>query len=160
ISLKVPGAIYLIPVFAIALSRHGARVAAVAAALAVVGAGVPFLFPQISFSHYLDYLRLSAHNGLLGSKLLENAEWGVFLLTPLLVTWWVARNTRLESEARHVMAGLTCAVGVIAIVSAKPGGGSFHFLPFVPILGFAILSVARGTWTQSSVTRVAVAFAI
>jgi hypothetical protein len=160
INLKVTGAIYLIPVFAIALSRHGAGVAAVAAALAVVAAGVPFLLPQISLSHYLDYLRLSARNGLLGSKLLENAEWGVFLLTPLLVTWWAARNTRLESEARHAMAGLTCAVGVIAIVSAKPGGGSFHFLPFVPIMGFTISSVARGTWTQSSVTRVAVAFAI
>jgi hypothetical protein len=160
INLKVTGAIYLIPIFAIAVSNHGPRVGAAAAAIAVVAAGVPFLLPQISLSHYLDYLRLSARNGLLGSKLLENTEWGLFLLTPLLVTWWGVRNTRLESEARRVMAGLTCAVSVIAIVSAKPGGGSFHFLPFVPILGFAVLTVPRGTWTRSSARRLAAAFAI
>ena len=160
INLKVTGAIYLIPVFAIALSKHGVRVVAAAAVLAVVAAAAPFLLPQISFSHYLDYLRLSARNGLLESKLLENTEWGLFLLTPLLVTWWGIRNTRLERESRPVLAGLTCAVGVIAIVSAKPGGGSFHFLPFVPILGYAVLTAPRGTWNRSSPTRLAAAFVI
>jgi hypothetical protein len=160
INLKITGAIYLVPLFSIALSRHGARALSAAAAIAVATAAIPFLVPQVSLAHYMGYLQLSARNGLMTARLVENAEWGLFLLTPLAVTWWGERSTRLQREAGRFLASLICSVGVIAIVSAKPGGGAFHLLPFAPILGYALLTVPRGTWNRSAPVRFAGAFAI
>ncbi len=158
LNLKVTGVIYLVPVFAIASSKHRGRVVATAAGIAIVTGVVPFLVPRVSLFNYLDYLRLSARNGLLTAKLVENAEWCVFLLLPLLVTWMGIRNTRLQRETGRFLACLVSAIGLIAIVSAKPGGGAFHFLPFVPILGYAAIAVPRGTWDRSAALRLAAAF--
>ena len=159
-NLKVTGPVYLFPVLVLAVSKHGVTAVLASAAIAAIAAAVPFLAPSVSLTHYLDYLRLSARNGLLPSKLFENAEWSLFLLAPLLVTWWGVRNTRLEAETRPFMSVLIAAVVVIAIVSAKPGGGAFHLLPFVPILGYAALSVPRGTWNRPAALRLAGAFVI
>jgi hypothetical protein len=160
INLKVTGAVYLIPVVVLALSKHGGRVVSSSVAIGAVAAVVPFLVPRISIAHYVDYLRLSARNGLLPSKLLENAEWSLFLLTPLLVTWWSVRNTRRERQTGRFLAALIGSVAVIAIVSAKPGGGAFHLLPFVPLLGYAMLAVPDGMWSGSAAMRLAGAFVI
>ena len=160
INLKATGALYLVPVFAMALSSHGLRVVSAAAVIAAVSACAPFLVPRVSFRHYLGYLELSAQNGVLTAKLVENAEWCVFLLAPLLVTRWGVRNTPLDREAGRFLTCLISAIGVVAIVSAKPGGGSFHLLPFVPVLGYAVLTVPRATWNRSAPVRFAGAFAI
>ena len=160
VNLKVTGGIYLIPVVVLATAKHGVRVVSATAAIGAVAAAVPFLIPKVSLVHYFDYLRLSARNGLLVSKLSENAEWSVVLLTPLLVTWWGVSGTRLERETRHFLSALIAAVVVIAIVSAKPGGGAFHLMPFVPILGYAAVAVPRGTWNGSAAVRLAVALAL
>jgi dolichyl-phosphate-mannose-protein mannosyltransferase len=160
INLKITGAIYLVPVFAIALSRHRAGVLWAATGIALLAASTPFLLPHVSLSNYLGYLQLSARNGLLPAKLLENAEWVLVLLAPLAVACRGMGTARLEPDARRFLTCLVVAVGTIGFAAAKPGGGSFHFLPFLPLLGYAALTVPRGAWNEIAATRVALAFAI
>jgi hypothetical protein len=160
INLKVTGAIYLVPVYAMAWSTHGRRVVASAVGIAGVTAILPFLLPAVSLVHYVGYLQLSARNGLLTSRLLENAEWGLFLLAPPLAAWAAVGGTQRQREVGRLFAAVVGSIAVIAIVSAKPGGGAFHLLPFVPILGYLITAVPREDWNRSAVPRVAAAFTV
>lgn len=156
VNLKVTGPLYLLPVAAIALAAHGGRALIGAAAVAAVCAMGPFVLPNVSLTNYLDYLELSASQGLAGGRVRQNLEWAVFLCAPV---FGVLSSARLIARSRgraEVSAGaLAAAVLVISVAAAKPGGGPFHLLPFVPVLAYVVVSAgphARGApWTRSLV---------
>jgi hypothetical protein len=140
VNLKFTGPLYLMPVFAIAVAEHGARTASRAALLAVPVAVAPYLLPNVSLAHYWDYVQLSARNGLVTAKVLQNAEWAAWLAAPLaavVIDGWKAVQVR-RGAAGH-LSSLALSMAIVTIAAAKPGAGPYHLLPFVPVLAYAFL---------------------
>ena len=129
-NLKISGPAYLLPMFAALLMRHGLASAAAAAAIALAFGVAPFLVPDVSITNYLDYLRLSAGNGLIGAKLRQNAEWLVFFGAPLVTVCaaGLRRGERPSPSDGAIWATATLAAIAIATIGAKPGGGPYHLL--------------------------------
>jgi hypothetical protein len=159
-NLKVTGVLYLLPAMAMTFAAHGTRAVTLAAAIAALTAIAPFLAPGVSIANYGDYLALSARSGLNAGRLRQNAEWLVYLVAPVAGVLWPAwRSGSLTPHLRAGLMALVPAMLAIAIVSAKPGGGPFHLLPFVPLLAYVIVNAPRPAWNASART-LAVAFAI
>lgn len=138
-SLKLTGALYLLPVLALVHWRHHIRATALVAAGAVFIAIVPFLHPRIELTHYLQYVLLSATNGLEFGTFRRNFEWSIFLLAPVAAC---GMATRAEGPLRldaGFVASLVAAMAAVAIAASKPGGGPLHLLPFVPVIAFAMV---------------------
>ena len=160
VNLKITAVLYMLPAIAMSIAAHGARAVTLAAVIAALTATAPFLVPGVSVAHYWDYLALSARNGVNAGRLRQNGEWVVFLSAPAVVVLWSAWRT--GSLTPHLRAGVMAlfpAMLAIAIVSAKPGGGPFHLLPFVPVLAYAIVNAPRPAWRPAA-GSLALAFAI
>jgi hypothetical protein len=107
-------------------------------AAGAVTAVAPMLAPNVSASHYADWLALSARNGIVGSTLRQNLEWALFLLVPLAL---------LDPAGVRSLRGVALlgSMLVVVLAAAKPGAGSYHLLPFVPVIAMWIAGVvARG----------------
>jgi hypothetical protein len=140
LDLKFTGPLYFLPVLAMAFASHGWRAVLVAALVAAPVAAAPFLLPGVSFENYLDYVELSAGNGLVPAKVRQNIEWAVFMAAPVIA---VAVRGRRDLDAvrglRTCLVATAAALGLVAVAAAKPGGGPLHLLPFVPVLAFAYI---------------------
>lgn len=161
VNLKFTGPLYLMPAFALALAEHGARTAMTAALLAVPVAVAPFLLPNVSPGHYWDYVELSARNGLAPARLRQNVEWAAWLAAPLaavVVGGWKAAQVRKGAPA-HLLS-LVLSLGIVTVVSAKPGGGPFHLMPFVPVLMYAFLWMAPAPFLTGMKRSICVAFVL
>jgi len=149
VNLKVSGPLYLLPAFVLLGSRHGRSVLAGAAGLAMlVGLG-PFLLTNISATHYLHYIQVSARNGLIAAQFRQNVEWALFLSAPLAGGLFAA-NDRLAALRRGdvFLISLGCSLAAIAVIAAKPGAGPYHFLPSVPVLAYAVLRLPARVWQR------------
>ena len=148
VNLKISGPAYLLPMFAALLMRHGLASAAVAAAIALASGVAPFLVPDVSITNYLEYLRLSAGNGLIGAKLRQNAEWLAFFGAPLVTVCaaGLRRGERPSPSDGAIWATATLAAIAIATIGAKPGGGPYHLLPFVPVWLWIALRCPTPAW--------------
>lgn len=160
VNLKVTGVLYFLPIIAMSLVARGARALALAAAIATVTALAPFVVHSVSIANYKDYLELSARNGLNAGRLRQNAEWLLFLSAPVgLLLWSTWRIGGLSGHLRAMLLALAPALVGVAIVTAKPGGGPFHLLPFVPVLLYGIVNAPRSSWSAAAQT-LALAFTI
>lgn len=161
VNLKFTGPLYLMPAFALALAEHGARTAATAALLAVPVAVAPFLVPNISPGHYVDYVELSARNGLAPARLRQNIEWAAWLAAPLaavVIGGWKAAQVR-KGAPGHLIA-LVLSVAAVTVLAAKPGGGPFHLMPFVPVLTYAVLWMTPAPFLSGLRGSICVAFTL
>lgn len=136
VNFKITGALYLLPIVIALAVRDGWSMVPASAASALVVAILPFLLPNVSLSHYVDWLRLSAGNGVVGSTLRQDAEWTIFLLLPLAA---------LDARALRRPTGiaLIASMGLVAVAGAKPGGGPYHLLPFVPVIAWLAVEAWR-----------------
>jgi hypothetical protein len=138
-NLKFTGPIYAAPLLvALALSARPA-VIAIAASVAALTAAAPFALPNVSFTAYLAWVRLSAANGLMLSMLRQNIEWIAFLLLPIGCLWFSlpAEDRRRDRRWLVSLAALLAGMGAVAVAASKPGAGPYHLLPFVPLVGYA-----------------------
>lgn len=150
VNLKVTGPIYLIPVFVLFARRRGLLLVSAAAALAAVIGVLPFLLPNVSATAYVDYIRLSARNGLLLTPLKQNLEWLALGAIPIAIAWLRGRReASASSELDLLVLGLAGSLGAIAVIGAKPGGGPFHFLPAVPVVAYTMLASSARTAERS-----------
>ena len=160
LSLKISAPAYVLPLFVLLFFKQRLTGALGAAAIALVVALLPFVNREISLANYIEYLQLSAGNGLLGAKLRQNAEWLLFFAAPVGAA--VISGRRLGAPAvRADMAVLAAAAlgsVAIAIIGAKPGGGPYHFLPFAPVWVWLALSRPAGAWQVSWARAGGVAF--
>jgi hypothetical protein len=162
LNLKVSGPLYLLPAFALAGGGSQDRwwhLAGSAGVAGVVGVA-PFLLANVSLSHYLEYLELSARNGLVAAKLRQNLEWVLFFLLPLAGVSF--RRRVIASEPRKLdlfVLSLGCSLLAVAVVAAKPGGGPYHLLPFLPALAYAVLR-SPVQWDQPITSSMTAAFAL
>jgi len=138
-NLKITGPLYALPIAVLLATRRGWRPVCGAAVVAVLIAGLPFLWPNVSLTGYLAWMRLSAHNGLMLSSLRQNIEWSAFLLLPIVIARFGASPGRTPDRASWLyLAALAVAVAGVDVAASKPGAGIYHLLPFVPIAGYAI----------------------
>jgi hypothetical protein len=160
VNLKVTGILYLLPAFAMSAVAHGSRAVSLAAGLAAITALAPFALPHVSIANYGNYLQLSARNGVNAARLRQNAEWLFYLGLPVAAVLWSARRAAESTpHLRAMILTLAPALVIVTLVAAKPGGGPFHLLPFVPVLLYAVVNAPRSAW-HPAVRALALAFAI
>jgi hypothetical protein len=134
-NLKITGPLYSLPIFAMLYARAGTRVAAWSAAGAVIVAALPFVvFPNVSWTDYLLWVRLSARNGLRAAAFKDNIQWAVFLLVPLLAR--LATRRPLTREMTFAATALVIGVSGVVVAAAKPGAGAYHLAPFLPTVAY------------------------
>jgi hypothetical protein len=133
INLKISAFVYLLPAVAVMLRKYGITAVALATAVAVVAAALPFvLFENISASGYLYWVRTTAGHGFRLRALLSVLEWAAFVSIPLGL---LARGQDQHSRVLSWMLLLTIFASVP--LATKHGTGVYHFLPFVPLILFA-----------------------
>jgi hypothetical protein len=150
VNVKLTGPLYLLPVLALGLRRRHWRAGLAMTAIAGLTALAPFVLPNVSASHYLDYIALAARNGISAATLRHNAEWALFLCAPLAAAWMSPDPVRRD---RPVVSWLIPAVLLIAVAGAKPGGGPFHLLPFVPVIAFLVAARTENLEWRNSIVR-------
>ena len=158
VNLKISGPLYLLPAFALLGSRHGyLRMVGAAVFATLVGVG-PFLLPNVSPTHYLEYIELSARNGLVAAKFRENVEWTLFL-SAILASGLYAAQDRLAALRQDgaFLISLGLSLGIIAVIAAKPGAGPYHLLPSVTMLAYAALRLPVLVWERPWTRSVAAA---
>jgi hypothetical protein len=132
IGLKITGAFYAVPAFALLLARRRYRSIIVAAVVACVVTVAPFMNDeQVSFSSYMRWIRISAGYGIQLRGLRVNVEWALFLLLPLLPT--LGRRSVI-AEDRWLGWSVVGAMLVIVCAASKPGAGPYHLIPFLPVV--------------------------
>jgi hypothetical protein len=140
-NLKITGAMYTLPVFALLERRGGWRHCLVALVAALAMASFPFAYyGNVSLSDYLIWLRLSGSTGLLLSTLRQNIEWAIYLCLPIVLSYYaVPRALRPESVVwRNTLAALVVGVTGVVIAASKPGAGPYHLIPFLPIIVYIV----------------------
>ena len=143
IGLKITGAFYAVPAFALLVARQRYRSIIVAAAVTCVVAAAPFMRDdQVSFSNYLHWVRISAGNGIQLRGLRVNVEWALFLLLPLLPT--LGRRS-VRPEDRWLGWSAVGSMLVIVCAASKPGAGPYHLIPFLPVVMYGTALVLQGT---------------
>jgi hypothetical protein len=140
-NLKATGLIYSLPLFVLLFRRLGWGAAVLSVSVAAVTSVLPFVaLPNVSFSNYVSWFRLSANNGLLWPLFTRNVEWAAWFLLPLILTA-VATRTSLRStdaEWRPAVWAMLTAMGLVVIAGSKPGAGPYHLLPLLPVMAFLI----------------------
>jgi hypothetical protein len=169
-NLKLTGALYVLPVLPLALSRHPhARLRALAGIAGVAGmtAAAPFLLlPAGAASDYWFWLREASENGVRLRLLRPNIEWAFFLAAPLALPLLAACGDRdVDHPQRHERAAvlvLLTAMSLIVVLGAKPGAGPYHLLPFVPLIAWCAAAAAQRSerrWSRTSAGAYALALA-
>jgi hypothetical protein len=138
--LKITGPFYALPAFGLLAGRFPRRWVAVAAITSLTAALLPFVgFSNVSLQNYVMWIRLSAKNGLVFTALRQNVEWAMFILLPLVPTLLVLTPSAAASVARRwAYPGLLVGLTGVAIAASKPGGGSYHLMPFWPVTLYAV----------------------
>jgi hypothetical protein len=155
-NLKFTGPLYSVPVLALLYCRFGRLAVAVSLATAATVAAIPFvLFSNVSFGHYLDWVRLSGQTGLLLSTLRQNIEWAAFLTFPLLLARFFPPS-RPSEQAPSLLPEAALLVGMCGVVvaAAKPGAGPYHLMPFIPITT-CLVAQRLADWPMTMSDRVA-----
>jgi hypothetical protein len=148
-ALKLHGAVYVFAAWLAAsieltLSLPALGLFALAAAVAFAACFAPV---NVSFAAFVEYLRLSGNHGLSLQLWLENALYFLFLSAPIAMVW---RHHR-PSRAMNVNLALIMALELlVTIIAAKPGAGSHHLLPFIPVNAYILYKVCPTEQVQPS----------
>jgi hypothetical protein len=139
--LRVTGPFYTLVPFTLIGLRRGAWPLLAATGAALVVTAAPFvLYPNVSWTNYLVWIRSSGRTGLLLATLRQNIEWALFLCVPLLLVSFVSLELDREAsgEWRRLVGFLLFAICAIVVAAAKPGAGPYHLMPLVPVIACLI----------------------
>jgi len=148
-ALKLHGAVYVFAAWLAAsieltVSLPALLLFAVAAAAAFAACFSPV---NVSFAAFVEYLRLSGKHGLSLQLWLENALYFLFLAAPVAFVWRNERPPRVVSMNLAVILALEILVTVIA---AKPGAGTHHLLPFIPVNAYILYKLCPTERVQAA----------
>jgi len=140
VNLKFTGPLYGLPALVLLAVRFGPRWTAVVAATALATAVMPFvLFENVSLGNYLQWVRVSASNGVDLFILRQNVEWACFLLVPVAACLLAGRPAALAANTRRwLLAAFCVGLAGVTLAAAKPGGGPYHLLPFLPVVMYIL----------------------
>ncbi|MFM6928167.1 MAG: ArnT family glycosyltransferase [Bdellovibrio sp.] len=128
---KVHGVLYFLPILIFFFESSQHRLSWIklfaAGVVALVGLVGPFLFANVGAENYLSWLKMASKHGLVLLDFVKNLTFiGSFVL--LLVMLGFQRRYRWTF-------GTLCFVAVIvALAASKPGAGTHHFMPFIPVI--------------------------
>lgn len=144
---KVHGLVYLAPLVALFLSRHGWNRTLMLAVAATIGTtGIAFLYPEFSSADHLRYLGMAGQHALSREYFATNLRHTVLITFPGLLL--IARDGGLRRKGclRSVLmshAGAfpmyVLSVLAVTVVASKTGAGPHHLMPLAPVtVGFVI----------------------
>jgi hypothetical protein len=147
--LKLHGFIYTIPAAAAALARveilRGRVVMAIiGSTCAVASALLPYLEKGASVVDHLRFLRAELNSGL-SSSLLVGMIPVTFVLAAPIVGIWIWRKPTLHPPDLWLLTALAISAAMIIVIGAINGGGSYHFLPLMPICIYGIAVVCASS---------------
>ncbi|HEX7674817.1 MAG TPA: hypothetical protein VF412_11635 [Bdellovibrio sp.] len=130
---KVHGVFYFLPIAFYYLESSKSKLnilgLIIAAGLCLVAALGPFGLHNVSLLSYAEWLRMAAKHGLLLKEIVRNIS---FILS-FLVLLYALGFTRNYWKTYIAL----CVSGlIIAVFAAKPGAGTHHFMPLVPVILF------------------------
>lgn len=142
INCKVHGVVYFLPVAIYYLETHRGKWSFPALLVAIICSAIafaiPFCLPGVSLSAYLMWLQMAAKHGLAVDSFILNLTF----ISGFLIFLYAVGFPRLY---RRTTLALLFSSLVIAIIAAKPGAGTHHFIPLIPV----ILWWAAMTYLQS-----------
>jgi hypothetical protein len=138
---KASAFIYVIPLLAILLGKHGWRASFAAVACMLGLAALPFLLPNISAKSYLQWIHAARGHPSNFSDLASTLRTLPILIAPLVLMcgptpWRDAAFMAYLRESRLRLLALGLCLGSAVVASSRIGAGSHHILPFVPVLGY------------------------
>jgi len=145
--IKFTAPFYFLPLFVLLIRWQGWRLAAFAAAAAMVFAVVPFFVPGISVLRYLEWLHQTSRQPLSRGEFVRELKLLLILFSPfLLLLWQLAERGRsyLSNylyENRFFLLVSGGCLAAIAVSSSKIGAGAHHFMPFYPTVAYACANV-------------------
>jgi hypothetical protein len=145
-NLKMTGALYTFPIFAIVCHRGGWRHVRLACATALPVAVLPFALSNVSAPNYVEWVALSARTGLGLATLRQNLEWAAYFGVPVLLAYCATRPGQRTSgtELRSILLALGLATTAIVVAASKPGAGPYHLLPLLPVVLYVVARYLRG----------------
>ncbi len=160
-NLKIHAPLYLVPVGVTLLYRaEGCRPMIVLCGVssAVLALAAPFLLPRVSPLAYAENLEMASRHGLQLSLFVPSLFTALGILAPAVLLTARARARDIPREHLVLLGSVAAAMLVAAVITAKPGSGATHIIPFVPIAAFAtgqawLLHRERGERRQCSPLR-------
>lgn len=128
---KFHGFLYFIPIVAYFLETQ--RVEKIWAKMVggavffFVGLSTPFLLPNIGWIHYFEWLQMASKHGLDLKEILRNLSFISFFLIFFFLLGF-------HRQHRNTFLVFCCTSIIVAIIAGKPGAGSHHFMPLVPVI--------------------------
>lgn len=120
----LPIALYYLESAKLKLNVLGLMVAAVLCLLAALG---PFGLHDVSLLSYAEWLRMAAKHGLLFKEIIRNIS---FILSFLVLLYALGFTRNLWKT----YIALCISSVIIAVFAAKPGAGTHHFMPLIPVI--------------------------
>jgi hypothetical protein len=141
VNAKITGGIYFLPLLAWFFERDGFRAVIATGLVALTVMVLPFIASaNISWINYLTLLQAAGDHGISRTLLLENGLFILLAAMPALLFIFLERyqTGQFSIVMRHkwVSGSALLAVLLILVAASKPGSGSHHFLPFLPLLAF------------------------
>jgi len=144
INLKIHGVFYSFPVLWIVYRCLGWRCLMVVCALALPLSVAPFLLSQVSFTNYILWLTQSAHMGINLGNLFDKVVL-IFELFMVLFAIGVIGGIDLHRfylRHRPMILTLLGTLIVTSIIGSKPGSGTNHLMPLVPVFIYMMFLLA------------------
>jgi hypothetical protein len=139
--IKLHGAIYALPAWALLFERTRWRGVLLAMVAAWAALAAPFvLFPErISFTQMLFWIRMTSQHGLYLEDFERNILWGLFFALPAAPLLPALRK-RVRPTSLFWLA-LTLTLLLASFTGSLKGAGRHHLIPWIPSLvaGFALL---------------------
>ncbi|MDB5821299.1 MAG: hypothetical protein JWR21_3 [Herminiimonas sp.] len=117
------------------------RIGAVAGIAVVATAVAPFLYSNVSWSGYRQYLLVAAGQGFAVDSLVDNAIDLVLMTTPAFVMYFFLRPNWPRDIRSFALALLACSV-LVAVLGSKNGAGAYYLLPLLPYVVYITVMTA------------------
>jgi hypothetical protein len=156
--LKLSCALYFLPIYILLYSQAGVyyTLASILGSIAIAFA--PFLLQQVSIGNYLLWLSEAGKHGLGARELVQNAEWTLYFLLPIIIlsTYMLFTNPRefeqVRYEQRKYIYALVISLVGVGLIGSKRASGMNHLIPFLPLFAylFVLIINKRITWNGTS----------
>jgi hypothetical protein len=139
INLKITSVFYMLPIFLLSLKQKSTWFHTALICLSLLITVLPFLYKNISFYNYLDYIRLARNEKMCFTLFYDCLKFS-FLYYFIPTTLFLLYLTKHKEHLKRVLikyklpliALFVCLVAVM-LMGAKTGGGKLYMLPFMPI---------------------------
>ena len=135
-NLKVTALIYLLPTLVFYILRRGWKSAVISLGIGLALLPLPFLPPQVSMANYLEILHVIQRHGFSADMISRNLQYSIILLVPVLALLFTRLRTDAQNQGHSALYVIVvvASMGMISILSGKPGSESYHLIPFLASL--------------------------